>query len=144
MSAVIASPVRRADDVPLARLYVLRAVYLFIVVGLAFNVWPDVIDPGRHWGHLEGQTECMLAAFSLLCALSLRYPLQMLPILLWETLWKTMWLAIVPLPQWLAGHLDASLQPAIFANSLVLLVYIGVPWRYVFVHYVKARGDRWR
>ena len=87
---------------------------------------------------------CMLAAFSLLCMLGLRFPLQMLPVLLWEVLWKTLWLMLVPLPQWMGGHVDDSLRPSIFSISMVALVYIAIPWPYVFAHYVKARGDRWR
>jgi hypothetical protein len=93
---------------------------------------------------MEGQASCMLAAFSILCVLGLRYPLQMLPVLLWEVLWKTLWLIIVPLPQWVAGRIDESMKPSIFAYSMVVLVYIATPWRYVFAHYAKARGDRWR
>jgi hypothetical protein len=27
---------------------------------------------------------------------------------------------------------------------MVVIVYLAIPWRYVFVHYVKAHGDRWR
>jgi hypothetical protein len=73
-----------------------------------------------------------------------RYPLQMLPVLLWEVTWKTLWLILVPLRQWRAGHIDDSSKPSIFAVSLVVLVYIAIPWRYVFVHYLKAPGDRWR
>ena len=130
-------------EVSLIRLYILRAMYLFIVVGLSFYVWPDVLDPDKHWQLAQGETSCMLAAFSLLCVLGLRYPLQMLPALLWEVIWKTLWLVLVPLPQWMAGRLDESLKPTIFAVSLVVLVYLAVPWRYVFVHYLKARGDRW-
>jgi hypothetical protein len=86
----------------------------------------------------------MLAAFSLACALGLRYPLQMLPVLLWEVTWKTLWLLLIPLPQWLSGHVDEALVPSIVANSLVVLVYLAIPWGYVFRHYIKARGDRWR
>jgi hypothetical protein len=115
------------NEVSLFRLYVLRAMYLFIVVGLGVYLWPGVLNPEKHWELMEGQASCMLAAFSLLCILGLRFPLQMLPVLLWEVLWKTLWLMLVPLPQ-----------------SLVVLVYIAIPWRYVFAHYVKARGDRWR
>ncbi len=85
----------------------------------------------------------MLAAFSLLCLLGLRYPLPMLPVLLWEVTWKTLWLLLVPLPQWRAGHIDESIKSSIFAVSMVVLVYLAIPWRYVFAHYVKARGDRW-
>jgi hypothetical protein len=131
-------------EVSLFRLYVLRAMYLFIVVGLGVYLWPGVLDPEKHWELMEGQASCMLAAFSLLCVLGLRYPLQMLPVLLWEVVWKTLWLIIVPLPQWMAGRLDESLKPSIFACSLVVLVYLAIPWRYVFAHYIKARGERWR
>ena len=132
------------NEVSLFRLYVLRAMYLLIVVGLAVYLWPGVLDPRKHWELMEGQASCMLAAFSLLCVLGLRYPLQMLPVLLWEVVWKTLWLIIVPLPQWMAGSIEASIKPSIFACSMVVLVYIAIPWRYVFAHYVKARGDRWR
>jgi hypothetical protein len=68
----------------------------------------------------------------------------MLPLLLWEVLWKTLWLLLVPFQQWRAGHIDESIKPSIFAVSLVVLVYLAIPWRYVYVRYVKAHGDRWR
>ena len=132
------------NEVSLCRLYVLRAMYLFIVVGLGFYVWPGVLDPNKRWELMQGEVSCMLAAFSLLCVVGLRYPLQMLPVLLWEVTWKTLWLLLVPLPQWMAGRLDQSLGPTIFAVSLVVLVYLAIPWRYVFVQYIKARAERWR
>jgi hypothetical protein len=132
------------NEVSLFRVYVLRAMYLFIVVGLGVYLWPGVLDPQKHWELMQGQATCMLAAFSLLCFLGLRYPLQMLPVLLWEVIWKTLWLAIVALPQCRAGHLDESMKATIFACSMVLLVYLAIPWRYVFRHYVTAHGDRWR
>ena len=132
------------NEVSLFRLYVLRALYMFIVVGMGVYMWPAVLDPHKHWGLMQGQASCMLAAFSLACALGLRYPLQMLPVLLWEVTWKTLWLALVALPAWRAGHLDEPMKATIFAVSLVVLVYLAIPWPYVFRHYVKARGDRWR
>jgi hypothetical protein len=130
-------------EVSLFRLYVLRAMYLFIVVGLGTFLWPDIINPAKHWHLSEGHADCMLAAFSLLCLLGLRYPLQMLPVLLWEVTWKTIWLALVPLPQWWAGHVDDAIKPAVFACAMVVIVYAAVPWPYVFRHFVKARGERW-
>ncbi|HTZ70804.1 MAG TPA: hypothetical protein VMB71_09165 [Acetobacteraceae bacterium] len=131
------------SGVSLVRLYGLRAIYLFIVVGLGAYLWPGLLDPSKHWGLMQGQANCMLAAFSLMCVLGLRYPVQMLPVLLWEVTWKTLWLGLVPLPQWWAGHVDDAIKPAIFAISMVALVYIAVPWRYVFGHYVMAPGERW-
>jgi hypothetical protein len=130
--------------VSLFRLYVLRAMYLFIVGGLAVFLWPEVINPDRHWGISQGQASCMLAAFSLMCVLGLRYPVQMLPVLLWEVTWKTLWLGIVPLPQWWAGRLDPALAGQVFAVGMVVIVYAAVPWGYVARRYVLAPGERWR
>ncbi|MEJ0048072.1 MAG: hypothetical protein WDN04_19575 [Rhodospirillales bacterium] len=132
------------NEVSLLRVYILRALYLFVVVGTAVFVWPEIINPAEHWGVSQGLATCMIASFSLMCLLGLRYPLQMLPVLLWEVTWKTLWLAIVPLPQWMAGHLAPALQPSVFACSMVVLVYLAVPWRYVFAHYVTAPATSWR
>jgi hypothetical protein len=132
-------------EVSLFRLYVLRALYLLLVVGLAIQDWPGVFDPARRWVLMDGQeSSCMVAAFSVLCIFGLRYPLRMLPVLLWEIIWKTLWLASVLIPQWRSGHVDDALKPTVFACSWVVLVYIAVPWRYIYQHYVRAQGDRWR
>ncbi len=133
-----------SNQVSLFRLCVLRAMYLFIVAGLGVYLWPGILSPQRHWELMEGQATCMLAAFSLVCLLGLRYPVQMLPILLWEVIWKTLWLILVPLPEWRAGRVDASLKPSIFAISMVAIVYLAVPWGYVLKQYMRARGERWR
>jgi hypothetical protein len=130
-------------EVSVFRLYVLRAMYGFIVVGLASFCWPGVLASGTHWGPTEGMATCMIAAFSLMCLLGIRYPLQMLPVLLWEVTWKTMWLALVPFPQWMAGHVDEAIKPSVFACSMVLLVYLAIPWGYVWRHYVRAGGTGW-
>ena len=131
------------QEVSLLRLYILRAMYLFIVAGLGVFLWPGLLDPTHHESIVQGQANYMLAAFSILCAIGIRYPLQMLPVLLWEVTWKTMWLLLVPFPQWLHGHIDDSLQPAVFACSLVVLVYLAIPWGYVFKRYVMAPGAAW-
>ncbi len=125
------------------RLLVLRALYLLIVVGLGTVVWPGVIHHDKPWELMEGFVACMLAAFSALSLFGLRYPLQMLPLLLWELLWKTLWLGVVALPQWWSGHIDEAIKPSIFACSLVVLVYIAMPWRYIVAQYVQKQGDRW-
>lgn len=131
------------NEVSMARLYLLRALYLLVVVGLGIVLWPGIIHHEKPWELARGSVNCMLAGFSIMCAFGVRYPLQMLPILLWEALWKTLWLGIVALPQWWAGNLDDSTRQQIFDLSLVVLVYIAVPWGYVYKHYVKKNGDRW-
>lgn len=129
--------------VSLFRLYLLRAMYLLIVVGLGIVVWPGVIHQKEPWELMEGVVACMLAAFSALCVLGLRYPLQMLPLLLWELVWKSIWLGIVAVPRWSAGTMDAATWYTASACLWVVIIPFVIPWRYVYAHYVKKQGERW-
>ena len=61
-------------------------------------MWPSLIRHDRSWPLMEGVATCMLVAMSLLALLGLRYPLQMLPVLLFEVAWKLIWLGAVVLP----------------------------------------------
>lgn len=86
----------------------------------------------------------MLVAMSLLCLLGLRYPLQMLPILLFEIAWKFIWAAVVVLPLWTANQMDPATLQVFYSCLVVLIVVAVIPWRYVIAHYVLKQGDRWR
>ena len=132
------------NEVSLLRLYLLRAMYLLIVVGLGLVIWPGIIHPTKPWGLMQGAVNCMLAAFSLLSLLGLRYPLQMLPVLLWELLWKAIWLLIVALPAWSSGQMDAGTSEMLPSILMGLLIPFVLPWRYVFAHYLKKPAERWR
>ena len=132
-----------SNDVPTWRLHVLRAMYLLIVVGLGAVVWPQFFKRTHAWAFADGVVASMLVAFSLLALLGLRYPLRMLPILLWELTWKTVWLGVVAAPLWSAGRMDEGTASNLFPCSLVILVALAIPWRYVMHHYVRQRGDRW-
>lgn len=128
------------------RLHALRAMYLLVVIGLALTLWPQVFaakKPFALWEFFRGVETCMMAAFWLICLLGIRYPLQMLPILMWELIWKTIWLFTVPLPHWLNGSLNDALMENVFAIGAVVLVYMVMPWSYVVSHYVKKPGDPW-
>ena len=135
-------------EVSLFRLYLLRVLYLLIVVGLGIVRWPEVINQfiqqENSWELMDGVVACMLTAFSVLSILGLRYPLQMLPLLLWELVWKSIWLIVVALPLWSAGQMDESTWATAYACLMVVIVPFVIPWRFVFTHYVKKRGDRWR
>lgn len=125
------------------RLYMLRAVYLFIAAGLCIFVLPAALRHDRPSDMMEGVVNCMLAAMALLCLLGLRYPLQMLPVLMWEMIWKTIWLLMVALPLFQSGQMDEAAWMNT-ANCLVgVIVPIAMPWRYVFERYVRQSGDRW-
>lgn len=132
-------------DVSVARLYVLRAMYLFIAVGLAATIWPAYLRSFEGVEHMKGVVRSVLVAVSLLAILGIRYPLRMLPLLFFELLWKSLWIAGVGLPLWLAGGMDAANAETMFANLMgLVLIPLAMPWRYVVASYVKAPGDRWR
>jgi hypothetical protein len=131
------------NDVSLFRLYLLRALYLLVATGLAIVVWPGIIHHDRPWELMEGVVQCMLASFALLSALGVRYPLQMLPILLWELVWKSIWLLVVAMPLWLDGTMDQPTWEVAASVLLVALFPFVIPWSYVMTQYVKRPGDRW-
>ena len=132
------------DAIALWRLYLLRLMYLIVVAGLGAVLWPGIIHQQRPWELMEGIVKCMLAAFSLLCLLGLRYPLQMLPILLWELIWKTIWLMDVALPAWREGRFDEGIASNAFACGLVVIVPFVLPWRYLFHTWFRRPNNPWR
>jgi hypothetical protein len=133
-----------AMSVSLPRLYLLRLGYLVVAVGLALTKWPLIINHDRPWPLFEGVETCMLVALSLLAFLGLRYPLQMLPILLFELAWKLIWVAVVVLPLWVANQIDPATLKVFYSGLVVLIVLAVIPWRYVVAHYVRKPGDPWR
>jgi len=133
-----------AADVSLPRLYLLRLGYLLIAVGLVLRKWPLIINHPVPWPLFEGVETCMLVALSLLWFLGIRYPLQMLPVLLFEIAWKVIWMIAVLLPLWTNGQLDPATLEVFYACLVVVIPIAVIPWRYVFANYVRKPGDRWR
>jgi hypothetical protein len=126
------------------RLNLLRAGYLFIAIGLGLTLWPEILDPAQGWGLSRGVVVSMLGALSALAVLGVRYPLRMLPLLLFELGWKTLWLTRVALPLWLEHRVDAGTSETIFACLLGLVFPFIIPWRHVFGTYVKGPMEPWR
>jgi hypothetical protein len=131
-------------DLPIWRLNVMRIGYAVMGIGLAVVRWPDVIGYDRSMPLYEGVAAVLLTAMSLLALLGLRYPVRLLPILLFESLWKVIWLSVVALPAALADDVDRAMSELVFSCSLVLIILAVVPWRYVWQRYVTATGDPWR
>lgn len=125
------------------RLGVMRAMYLIIAVGLAVTIWPTIVSHDPELPRMTGVVYALLGALGLLSLLGVRYPLQMLPILLFELLWKAIWLAAFALPRWLDGTLDEGMRSTVFDTSLGLVLLFVVPWRYVYAHYLAKPADPW-
>jgi len=128
-------------EVSIFRLYLLRTLYLLNFAGLGLAVWPELINHGKLWDPLPGVAFSFWATLALLCGLGLRYPLQMLPVLLTQLFYKSIWLVAVMLPRWSAGQSTAMTKDFVMGLIADLIV---IPWPYVFSKYVKNRGDRWR
>lgn len=128
-------------ELPLWRLYVLRAMYLLIVVGLGATIIPQILAPGAIG---RGVIPSLLGAVWLLALLGLRYPLQMLPILLFELAWKTIWMLAYGLPQRSGGDRPPTFAEDFFNIGTGAILLLVIPWGYVWRRYVLAPGARWR
>src|SRR5213083_2191613 len=95
-------------EVSLVRTRALRVIYLLNFVGLGLMAWPRVLGPDKPLGLMEGVAFSFWAALSALMGLGLRYPLQMLPLLLLQLSYKVVWLLAVALPLWSAGQWDSK------------------------------------
>ena len=132
-------------DVALWRLYVLRAMYAFMAFGIAMTQWPAILNHANDWTIMFGAARCLLGAIGLLALLGIRYPLKMLPLLIFEFVWKAIWFIAVARPLWSAGLITAEVKETIFACGMgIVLVPLVLPWRYVWANYIAAPGDRWR
>ncbi|HEX8212719.1 MAG TPA: hypothetical protein VF584_21265 [Longimicrobium sp.] len=127
------------------RLNLLRAMYLLIAVLMGLQIWPLILASPKMPEHMRGVVWAMLGALTLLCALGVRYPVRMMPLLLFELAWKCIWVAAFGLPLWSAGRLDAGTSDTLFSCVLgLVLVPLVLPWPYIFAKYLKAPGDPWR
>jgi hypothetical protein len=131
---------RSDSEVSLFRLYLLRAVYLFGVVRGVFFILPPLIHPTG-----SGMMASVLGGLWVFAIFGIRYPLQILPIFLFEFIWKTIWVLDFKLPQWINGG-GAPQSSADLISYGVFLTLLGliIPWGYVYHHYIKKPGDRWR
>lgn len=131
-----------AQEVSLTRIYVLRATYLLLVIGLGGMIVPEVVS---HPVISRGVIPSLLGAVWLLAFVGLKYPLTMLPLLMFEFAWKSIWMLAYGLPQWYAGQLPATFAEDSFNIGVgVILMPLVIPWGYVYRHYVKQSGARWR
>ncbi|MBW8732762.1 MAG: hypothetical protein JF571_00355 [Asticcacaulis sp.] len=88
------------------RLNILRGGYLFMAAGLGAFMWPRLIADGPSLNLTQGLILSMLCGLGLVAVLGLRYPLRMLPLMLFEITWKTIWLVRIALPLWLGHRTD--------------------------------------
>jgi len=144
MAATTAS---RSTEAPrgqlsLLRLNVLRFIYFLIAFGEGSQVVPALFN---HPPDARGVIPALLSGLCLMCLLGLRYPRQMLPLMMFEMAWKWIWFFAFGLPQYLSG-----VAPPTFAEDFkaitagVVIMPFVLPWGYIWRTFVVAPGDRWR
>src|ERR1051326_4804728 len=101
MTTAVYPDTHRADhEVSLLRLYLLRTVYAAIALLMGAQMWPIAFSHGPWADHLHGVAVAMLAGLTLLGRRGVRYPMKMLPLMLFEFAWKLTWTLSVALPLW--------------------------------------------
>lgn len=138
-----APALRAGGDVALWRIYVLRACYAILAGGQG-SIQAQAFLHHAHWTLMSGVAHSFLLALAPLSLVGIRYPLAMLPLLVYELLWKTIWLCGIALPMWIANQIDADTRQSFFEIAPIVILIPLLPWGYVFSNYLKKPGDRWR
>jgi hypothetical protein len=116
-----------------------------MAVGLGVVIWPGVLHHSNAWALKYGVTSSLLAAVGALAVLGIRYPLKMLPLLLFELTWKVIWLAAIAVPLWQANAVTPeTLESIIECGAGLVIIPLVMPWPYVLAEFAKRPGDRWR
>ena len=134
----------RPCGVALWRLYTLRLCYFILSAGLGLYMWPNVIHHTPEYAARWGIQVSLLAGLGATALLGLRYPVKMIPLLLFELIWKTVYLTAFALPLWRAHQITDAERADISSVMMVVIFLPLIPWSYVWRQFVAERGDRWR
>lgn len=119
---------------------------MYLLIGLAQGIptWAAIVHHTHVWDFWHGVGMSFLGALTALSLVGVRYPIRMLPLLIFELAWKLLWVVAMWLPLWLGHRVDADTADSAFSIFLgVVLVPLVLPWGYIWKNYVTAPGDRW-
>jgi len=132
-------------ELPLYRLYLLRASFLLLGVWQGSKTWLAILHHAQPWDFWHGVGMSFFGALTLLCLLGVRYPVRMMPLLIVEFTWKLIWVLAAWLPSCLSQKQDPDIADSfsgIFPG--VVVVALVLPWGYLWKTYMATPGDRWR
>ncbi len=140
--AAVESKVAGVMTLPAYRLNLMRSGYLLMGIGTLVVKGP-LLPQVSAMPAIEGAQICILIALALLALLGVRYPIGMLPILMFEVLWKVLWLALVAVPHLIADDLNGATESLLFSILFVVPVIAVTPWDFVWKRFVSTPGERW-
>jgi hypothetical protein len=120
------------------KLFVLRALYLYTILGAGMMGVGILLAPGPFLGALGlpesdpfllGVVGATFTAFAICAAFGLHAPVRFAPVVLMQLLYKTLWLALVFAPRALHGAAPAyAWTLALVFASYVVLDLIALPY----------------
>ena len=125
------------------RVVALRIVYLLIVLGLSSFVWQQLLYESADMATMTGVAKTMMATLVILSLFGLRYPLDLLPVLIFELTWKSLWMLLIALPAALNDRWTSSIEQLFFECVGVVILLFLIPWRYVWQRWITRPDERW-
>ena len=137
LTAVFKPDHERYEGVRPINIYLLRLLFLLVVIFVASDSWSAILQHEGPWDHVRAAAVCMWAAYSVLAIFGLLQPLRWLPLVLFEIFYKVVWLVIVAYPLWSTNQLAGSpAEGMTHAFLWVILPIVAVPWGYAFRTYL--------
>jgi hypothetical protein len=125
----------RFPSVSMWRVNAIRILFLLMALVMGSAVWQQLLFDAADWDLMRGLAKSMLAALALMSLLGVRYPLQMLPLMLYEMAWKTVWIVFVAGRAWMSGKWTADIEGLFFECIPIAIAFVIVPWRYIWARY---------
>ena len=130
-------PDERWEGVPKINIYLLRLLFILMLVFLGKDSWTYILTHKGIWKPMDAMAWCIWGSYSVLSILGIIQPLKMLPIVMLEIMYKVIWLFLVAYPLWASSQLAGSPAEAMTYSFLfVVLPILAMPWKYFFKKYV--------
>jgi hypothetical protein len=126
------------------RIHALRLVFLLMATYMGFGIWQQILFEPEPWPLHRMMSKSMLGALAVVALLGVRYPLQMLPLMLFEIVWKTTYILAFYTPAWLANAVTPELQSLFESCIGIIVAYLFMPWRYFWARYFRYPSEPWR
>jgi hypothetical protein len=138
IKALVTPDYERYEGVRPVNIYLLRLLFLLMLVFVATDSWSAILTHEGRWDHVRAAAVSMWAAYSVLAIFALVNPLKWLPIVIFEVFYKLIWLVIVAYPLWSRNQLSGSpAEEMTYAFLWVILPIIAMPWAYAFRTYLR-------
>ena len=108
INAMFKPDYERYEGVRPINIYLLRLLFLLVVVFVASDSWSAILKHEGQRDHVRAAALCMWAAYSVLSIFGLINSLRWLPIVMFEIFYKIIWLVIVAYPLWSTNRLAGS------------------------------------